>query len=258
MKLTTKNYFTPENKFVTASRIKDYKLDHYYFWQKHIKGIIKEEPTRAMIIGSAVDEWLTVSQNSFKKKYIAVTRRNLKNPPEKYVELTMSEYNMVVKLCERIETQQAFKDLKDYTAQEILSCDKLGLAGIADWYFYNKDTKTCIIVDLKTAKTINPYKYNFQALDLGYFLSQACYQLLLKAKYPDIQGFESRHLTIEKDNKEIFKVQTFILDQERIEGEKESIMDILHEIKTRKTWEPTNVKWEDSIPIGKIEEVSIL
>ena len=255
MKLTKQNYFTKENQYISNSKLKNWLKDKNYFYRKHILCELSDTETQPLRLGHAIDCWLTEGKEVFDKKYIAVSRRNLKNPPKNYIELSNGEYETVCNICKIAEKQDAYKDLKNYTAQEILQDDDLQICGIPDWYYYDKKTKQCIIVDLKTTQSINPIKYHYQSLDLNYYTAQAFYQILLKKKYPDIKEFISKHFVIEKDTEKTYPCQTFILNQERIELEKNFILEEIKKIKKEKDFAPKNIGWEDSIEIGEIKEI---
>ena len=69
MKLTHENYHTLENRFLSNSRMGDWKRGHHYFEGKHITGTIITEPTSAMLVGSATDCILTESWDKFYEQY---------------------------------------------------------------------------------------------------------------------------------------------------------------------------------------------
>jgi len=253
------NYFSIDNKHISNSKISDWLKDKNFFQRKHILGEIKQVETQPLRIGKAVDCWLTSGKNVFDKNYIAVSRRNLKNPPEDYIELPMKEYEAIQNMCEIVEKQQAFQDLKDYRRQIILkkNIDGLGIwkgiCGIPD--FLKIDGDNAIIVDLKTSTTIEPVAYHYHCLKYGYYRQLAMYSLLVEYCY-EITNIECKHFVVEKDTDGIFNCQTFTLDAERIENEKETILNAIQEIGDEKDFNIKNVGWNDSIPIGEIEEIS--
>lgn len=254
MNINKDNYFTSDNKYLSNSKIKDWLKDKRYFYQRHIAHSKEFMPTLPMIIGSAVDIWLTESRERFEELYVPVARRNLKNPPIGYTEITQSDYNMIVGMCEHIENQDAYKELRQHQAQQILQYEMdlnhfQGLCGIPDWF--KMEGTHAIITDLKTARTVNPKKYYYNAMDLGYFRQQAMYQLLL-ANTHGAKTFESRHIAVEKDTQGIYKVEVFILDQQHIDSEKIELQDILHSIKSEKHFAKCNVHWDNAITIGEL------
>ena len=60
-KINAKNYYSV-NGYLSNSKIGDWLRDPYYFYQKHVLGTIPNKQTAAMLIGNAVDEWLTGSR----------------------------------------------------------------------------------------------------------------------------------------------------------------------------------------------------
>lgn len=255
MKLTKSNYFTIRNKYITNSKITDWFKDKNYLYRKHVLGEVPEKITDAMLIGKAVDLWLTDSEKAFREKFIKVSRRNLQDPPKDYYELPISQYEKVEVMCQKIQQQKIFKQLKGFHKQKILQTDMpLGLfegyAGIPDW-FKIKD-KTAIIVDLKTAPSIVPAKYYYHCLDYNYFRQQAMYQILVKDNFKEVEEFISYHIVFEKDTDDIFDVGIFVLDQERIEKEKQIINAVLFDISNERKFLPKDISFADALPLGSL------
>lgn len=252
LKLTEANYYTRENMFITNSKIGDYLKDKAWFYKKHVLGIIEQGKSEALVIGSAVDCILTEGWDAFKGRYKPVARRNLKEPPVGYTELSETQYDQIVAMCERVMQQRAFKELAGFQTQKILQYDMplgmfYGIAGKPDWFIV--DGKRAIIRDLKTSATIDPNKYYYHSLRYGYFRQQAMYQILLEKNY-GIKQFVSEHLTVEKDPDGVFNCQTFRLDQEIIEKEKQFIMDVLWELSNEKEFLSNNVSFETPCLLG--------
>jgi len=259
MILTHDNYFTPENKYLSNSKVSDWLKDKEYFYKKHITGEIASPVSDAMVIGSATDDWLTLSKTAFDRNYTVVTRRSrLKSETPWRYQLTNTMYTLIENMCTNAEASPALKQLRDekYIAQEILQADLdlthfEGLCGIPDWY--RIDSGLCTVVDLKTAQSADPTKYHYKCLDLGYYRQAAFYQILLQKKYK-VTDFESRHLVIEKDPDGINHVRTFVLDQDRIEDEKENLFKIFEDIKKEQDFHRATATWEDAIRIGEVYE----
>lgn len=259
MRLTHKNYFTKANNYLSNSKLKDYLKDKRYFYEKHITHTRSKKETPALKIGSAVDLYVTKSKAAFNKAYRRVERRNLKEPPTAYTELTPAEYDTVVGISERVRKQQIAKELKGFTSQKILKYDMdlghfRGVCGIPDWYKVEGDKG--IIVDLKTTAKLDGYEWT--ALKYGYYQQQAYYQMLLQ----ELEGceiFESYHLVVEKDVDSVYNCQVFRLSQRRIDQEKEKVAMLLREIRDEKAYKPNNVGFEDAVMIGelKVEEGDI-
>lgn len=252
MKLTSSNYFTNANRYLSNSKISDYLKSKEYCYKKNILGTIEKKETAALVIGSAVDLWLTKGRQYFEKQYIRMARKNSKLDP-KLIQLTEREYDEVVDICEAVEKTKAYKQIKRYKKQNILQLDMdlgvfEGICGIPDFYNIDK-LGNCEIVDLKTSQTIDNIKYYYHAKDYGYFRQQAMYQILLKELHPEIETIVSKHLVVEKDPDKIYKVATFTLDQDEIDFEKENLMDLFMEIKKEKNWKDKETTWEDAIEL---------
>lgn len=249
--LNKDNYFTDESKALTNSKVGDYLRCKDYFKRKHIDHSVNFKRTAAMITGSVVDEILT--QDYITGNYIVGDKRlkEFKNREDVTV-ITQTAYDEMMGLAIAVESTTAFRDLKDYKRQVIFQEPwDLGeyfdsIAGIPD--FFKIDGEKCIIVDLKTSTTIDPWMYTKHADDLGYYRQQAFYQLLIGMKYPEIKTFESRHLVVDK-TKDIYNVGTFLLDQEKIEFEKEQLFDLFEEIGKEKEFKKKDATWADAIKI---------
>lgn len=256
---TKEEYFTIKNRYLSNSRIGDWLKDKEYFKKRHITGEIESKKSDEFLIGSATDEWLTNSRKSFESKYICVSRRSLKNPPANIIELNNSQYSEVVEICESVERQDAYKELKDHQKQQILSMTMdlgtywVGLAGIPD--YFKVDGKNGIITDLKTVEQAkNAVKYHYRCLDYRYYSQAAVYSILLKHNFKEVENIVCRHISVEKDQNHIHHVYTFILDAERIEMEKENILtNILPEIAKEKLFLPSNTSWKEARTIGGID-----
>jgi len=72
MELTTLNYHSPENNYLTTSKVKDYLLDEKYFADKHIDHSIVDEKTDALIVGSMVDTALSEGVLAMQARYVPV------------------------------------------------------------------------------------------------------------------------------------------------------------------------------------------
>lgn len=255
MKLTKKNYFS-KNRYLTNSKIGDYIKDKQFFYKKHILGEIKSSRTEAMLYGSAVDCWITHGEKVFMKEYQRAERRNLKNPPKGYTELSASVYDDVVALCQKLEKTSAIAELKGFTRQRILTVEGPvgqhfdGLAGIPDWY--QVKGKKAVVVDLKTCdQARDTTKFHWHCLTYGYYRQQAFYQMLIAMNHPEVEEFEHFILAVEKDSDKIFNSYTFVLDKHTLEREKRNILDnILPEISLEQAYLPADCSFKTARLLG--------
>jgi len=258
MNITHKTYHTLENRYLTGSRMKDFLKCKRYFYELHISGERIKKGKEAFVIGSAVDTWLTRGKDAFKSEYLAVSRRNIKNPPTDYTELTMAQYDDISVMCKVVEKQPAYLELKDHTAQEIIKCDMpigdhfCGLSFIPDWYKIDGDT--CIITDLKTAQDASEMKYHWHCVSYGYYEQMAVATLIFREINKDIKNFVYRHLIIEKDPDGVPVPYTYFLDNERVEiAEKIITGEVMLAIAIEKDFKPKSVEWKGSPTIGKVD-----
>lgn len=259
MMLTLDNYHSLENRFLTNSRIGDWLKDKKFFFERHISG---QRPgivmTDALRIGKAVDTFISKGEKEFREKFIAVTRRNLKNPPINVTELTEKQFDDVIGMSEILLKQPAYKDLASYDKQAIITTELslgehfCGLAGIPDFMSIIGDT--CIIVDLKTAWDTDDRKYYYKCRDFGYFRQFAVMTIILRKTHPEIKNFIYRHIVIEKDKDSIFQPSVFTLANEQVEVEIDIITEyIIPDIAKEKDFKSKEIKWEDAVLIGTID-----
>jgi hypothetical protein len=256
MKLTKSNYYSLTNKYISNSKLGDFIKDKNYFYQKHIAGTIPHEVTDPMIIGSAVDTWLTQGEKKFREDYILVSRRSDKDGDYEH-QLNPTMYAKIEKMCRRVESQDAYKQLKGSKRQVILQKDIPlgqfeGICGMVDFLKIKDDV--AYIIDLKTSETIDTKKYHYHALSYNYYRQMAFYTLLVKHTYPEVQEVVCRHLVVEKDPNEIYTCRTFILSNERIEEEIDFINLKLNEIQLETKWLPNNCSWDQAETIGALTE----
>jgi hypothetical protein len=261
MKLTKDNYFTPENKYLSNSKISDWLTCKNFFYRKHITHELHTDRTTAMVKGSAVDDLLT--QDVIKSKYWVGDGRTKEAKDMRdagFEVISETTYNEIMGMACAVEDTTAFKELKDFTTQDILQVEDplgphfIGLCGIPD--FYKVSGKKCTIVDLKTAANVDTVKYHYHCLDFGYYRQMAMYAFLLSSKYPEIEEFEFKHIVVEK-KKDIWPVKTFTLNRERIETEEINLANILNDIANETEFKKQDASWENAEEIGEQYEETL-
>ena len=259
MNLTHENYHTLENRCLTGSRIGDYNKCPKYFFERHVTGERPGLMTDAIIIGSAVDTWLSEGKEAFQKLFLAVPRRNKKNPPVGYTEITNAMFDEIVSICQVAEEQPAFQELASHKSQEIIQCDwELGdhfngISFIPDWYTI--DEETCIITDLKTANNAEFTKYFYHCLDFGYFDQMAIATIILRKIHPEIKHFVYRHFIIEKNPNVVPVPYVYFLDNDRVEAAANVLINqTIPKIASDKDFLPKMVDWDGAQTIGELNE----
>jgi hypothetical protein len=244
MKLTKNNYFTPKNNYLSSHKIKDYLLSPQYFKAKHIDHTIVEDATDAMHVGSMVE--LLLENNAMPKltkKYNIVSRRS-KDSEDKRIQVTESMFAEAMEMHLALRTTKAFAELKKFKKQVILQSGNL--CGMIDYLKINED-ETAVIVDLKTARTVDEHKYWYLCEDFGYFIQAACYTKLVKECYPDIKSVKFYHLSVEKDPKNIHRVRLFEFPEWKIKETEAYINVLVDEITNRTNWEPDIISFETAV-----------
>lgn len=259
MELTHQNYHSLENRNLTNSRIGDFLRCKKYFYDRHISGEIQQKDKDCFKVGQGVDVWLTNGKEQFMKKFVAVTRRNLKNPPTNYTELTQLQYDEIVNMCEVLEVQPAYKELNDHDKQVIIQYDIpigehfSGLSFICDWLKIEGDTT--IITDLKTANDTNEFKHHRKCEEYGYYRQFALATDIIQHNNPEVKNFIYRHLVIDKSPDGINIPYAFQIDNERVELVHEHLFrEIIPMIANEKEFKAKQVTWENAPIIGRVEE----
>lgn len=263
MIITNENYHQFGNKALSRSKISDFLKSKPYFKAKHIDGTIIEEPKKAWDIGNGVDALLAQIDNKHKFIVCNVDRRT-KAGKEEYEKMQQSgsiilndnEYEQIMGMALAVEATDAYKEIisQQFKKQEVLQMPWNGgkhfdsIVAMPD--YIKIDNGTARIWDLKTAMTIDERKYYYHCVEYGYFLQMAVMKLILD--YPIITNWEFGHIVVEK-TKNIWNVQTFILDSERIEMEKQNLVDnILPMIAAETEFKPYNPSLSSAIAIGSI------
>lgn len=256
--LTLANYHSPENHFISNSKIGDFLKDKQYFSKKHRTFEIETKLTDALIIGSAVDTWITQGEEVFNKLYLTISRRKSVDADYRF-QLNPTMRDKIEKMCRALERQTALKEIRDagYQAQHILTKEMpigefQGLCVMMDWFKVEGNKAT--ILDLKTSETINPRKYHWHCLDYNYYRQMAMSDIVVRANFPEVTTINYGHLVLGKDADEIYTCQTFWLDKDRVAEERLKINEVIEQIKNEKDWLPNNTSWEDAIEIGALTE----
>jgi len=260
MKLTTENYFTPENKYLSNSKISAFIKDKYYFKQLHIDHKIEFKQTPSIKLGKMIDVALTEGITPFNIIYqVKVLKKDdpglyeyQKTHAEELDFITPAEMDKVLAIVNSVARQDAYKELKDYEKQVILQTEKKmgiweGYAGVLDFLLI--DGTTAIIVDLKTTQSIDERKYSYSCEDYGYFRQMAMYSMLVYDNYPDVKEVKCRHLAVE--NNDLHKVALFKFDQLRIRREMAKIGMVMKNIAEETLFAPQNLSWEDANVLGE-------
>lgn len=266
MQITNENYHQFGNRALSRSKITDFLKSKAYFKAKHLDGTIIEEKKKAWDIGNGVDELL--AQIEQKNKFIVCNAdgRTKAGKEEKarimasgYIILSDTEYEQILGLACAVEATDAYKELERlFNKNEVLQVDMpLGehfdkLIAMPDFLYIDGTHARCW--DLKTAMTIDERKYYFHCVEYGYFKQMAVIKAILEKTNPEITSWEFGHITVEK-TKNIWNVQTFLLDGERIELEKNLLLDnILPQIAAEREFKAYNPSLSTAIAIGGTTE----
>lgn len=264
--ITELNYFTPNNKALTNSKVGDWEKCPNYFYRKHILGIIEKLSTKAFTVGDATDNLLTEINKT--KDYAVCEHSGVtkagKEERARHKELgriilTKADYELIMNLAIAVQETDFYKQLiaRGYKMQEIIQMDLDGgehfqfLAGKPDFYLIEDDV--CTIVDLKTTTDLDETKYFYTCLKYGYFRQLAIYSHVLKHNNPQIKEFRFKHLAVAKI-KDIYPVQVFTLANSRVEQEWQGVKATIMQIAAEKEFKKYNPSFDNAILIGESQE----
>lgn len=260
MKLTAKNYHQANGDYLTSSKINAYITDPYYYYQKFVIKTLDDEKTDALILGSSVDTYVTKGKRAFNKLFKPVSRRT-NAEGLKYTEMTTAAFQEAVAISERVMSTTAFKELIAFDRQVVLTDEiplPLGfkskpLAGMLDFLAIDLVNFKAIIVDLKTARTIDEKKYFYHAMEYGYFIQAAVYVKLVKANFPAVKTIDFYHLVVSKENKNCYQVKVFRFDPCLIDHYIHQVNSLIFEISKKTDWAPKDATFADCFLLGGLK-----
>jgi hypothetical protein len=262
--ITPQNYFDINNRVLTRSKIKDFTICPNYFYRKHILGEIETEKKKAFLIGSIVDELLTMIDNQ--KLYAVVEgdgRTKDVKDQKKNLEfygitvLSADDYDHIIGIASAVENTDAYQTIiKDgYVKQMILQAEMPigehfeGLAIMIDFIKFDGDT--CTIVDLKTANNIDDQKFHYSAVDYWYYRQMALATILVRLTKPEIEIFKYYDLVVDK-TKNIYHTRLFQLANSRVEQEVSTLEGIIESIKEETEFKKYNPSFTTPTLIGEM------
>lgn len=264
--VTPATYFDLNNRVLTRSKIKDFYIDKNYFFRKHIKGEVEKEAKKAFLIGSVVDELITMLDQKNKYAVVAGDGRTKAVKDERaymeaqgYTVISECDYETIMNISIAVEETDAYKKLiaDGYVKQGILQHEiSIGdhfdsIASMID--FYKIEGNKCTIVDLKTTQDIDPIRYHFKAISYWYYKQMSINTLLFNYCHPEVTEFEYYNLVVDK-TKDIYHTRVFKLANSRVEMELKELQDIIMQIAAEKEFKKYNPSFDNAILIGESQE----
>lgn len=240
--ITKDNYFSPDNRALHQSHIKDYFACPNYFYRKNILHTVEQKESKSFDVGKIVDDILTET-DSVGNYAIFEGDRRTKDGKAEYQALvdagkkviSQKEYDQILAICDAIYQTSAYKEIfQKFNRQEIIQVEMdLGkyfdcIVGKMDFFEITADG-VCRLNDMKTARSVDDTKFYYACKEYGYFFQLFVYSLLLKSKYPDIKSFEYSILAAETS--EPYRVKYFTIPQTYIEQEADRYLYAINGIK---------------------------
>lgn len=265
------NYYQVNNRGLSQSKIKDYKLCPNYFYRKNISGELVKEHKKTFDIGSAVDDILTqrtklnnfaICENKLTTKAGKAEKLDLEMKGKTV--LTRTDYNKIIEIADATMNTSAYKDIaKSFTFQKILVVDPKDfdprlkeLGDFFTWLYgmldaYKIDEKwICDLLDIKTANEIEPNRYIHKFIAFGYDKQLWFYSKLLKAAIPQIKGFRFWHLSAEKS--EPYRVKLFPIPNRVINNCDSEMISLIQTIAKDKEFKREDASFSNPTPLFPI------
>lgn len=231
--ITLSNYYDPESRYLTRSKMMDYLKSPALFkqyWIDHNRP--DKERSAAFKVGGAVDNLLAQLSNIDNYAVFEGDARTKEGKEYKQALLdagkeilTRAQYDEIINLADAVTKTSAYKKIMSWEKQKVLfTDDKIGdyfdgLAGLPDYFKYDEETGIIDIVDLKTSRTIGLSKYFYHCVEYGYLMQAALYSYLARVMYPNAIEVRFWHLVVEKsdaNNVELFRFDNALIENEII------------------------------------------
>lgn len=262
--ITKENYHQPNNRALSRSRIMDFKKSKPYFKGLHIDGTIIKEKKKAFDIGIATDNLLAQIENKDKFAVLQCDGRTKAGKEEREqaeqngcIVLNQTEYETILGMAISVEETDAYRELKAKFKMQQVLCYKMDLGPHFDYLVAMPDYlliegNKARVWDLKTAAELEEKMYYFHAMRYWYFQQMGITKFLIEKLHPEVTEFEFGHIVVEK-TKDIWNVDTFFLDYDRVEQEKNNIISkILPEIALEREFRAYNPSLSTAKTIGSI------
>lgn len=263
--LTKENYFSKKRPHFSNSQLKDYMLDPFYFYQKHIKKDpdLATQVTDPMKRGSIVDEILTGGKMTYQRKVLKREDPKLfalqKTLDDKYL-VTNNYWEQAIQIASHVQTHPVWQDgLKEAMFQVVLEgkINGLPVCGLADRIDKLTSGNYALrILDLKVVNPIkldNPKKWLQNCDDMKYVHQLALYQRLAALKTGlSPESIQCAHVAGAYVDKGFTKVRAYILEQEYLDAAYKEIEDVCAKIAEKK-FDPILTSWENAQSINRYQ-----
>jgi len=259
MAITKHNYHTPENKYISNSRIKLF-VQSKEMYKKRYVDLQPQDLSKSLKIGQMVDCAFETGNietmlNDFPIKYKRTCTE--KKDPDQYAFETEELKGMVTPaeqaeafgMANKILGSELYqwykkKGMRRYF-QKVVHDDIL--CGMLDVLVVDDENKICYIDDLKTSTPsdmASPIRWYWKCMKYGYFNQMVVYKHFIQKKYPDYEVI-CRHMVI--GSAEPNEIQLYIIDPELIDNKINWMYDMAERIKNEKEWVDHIPTWDEAI-----------
>lgn len=248
--------------------LKTYVKSRELYKQKFISKTYKQEATPAMVLGQAVETYVSDGRKAFLSSFAyRVLKRDdpdtyeaQKDPNYPLSIMSETDFNKVITMGEKIlslpDMQYLLKNSLIHTVLEGKH-GNLDLVGELDYLVLDEKRDKAVVVDLKTAQDVDMNKFTWKSYDFGYFTQAAYYKMLLEETYPGkYKNFEYYLVAI---NKEIVpKIAIYKVSEYEMELQSEFILKqltALEESIANDDFKDPIPTFADALEIGRFEEL---
>ena len=264
--MTIEEYYTPRNTHVTVSRVKAWLASPEHYHARYVAGTVPNDPTPAMLVGSAVDCAFSGRNidDEFCTKDVADGKKRVMRPSDLERAKTMAA-------CLRREPCFAWYanvgrcDVqKPLTSSLFIRRRRIPVAGIPDRLSVSGGT--VYIDDLKCTSSSHmrtPATWFWHCKDNGLFWQAALYRFLAKREHRR-KKIVFRHIVVASQPNDAGKhpIKLFVLPEKLLAPYFKEFSELAFKLYYAKDFVDPPVRWEDAVtlrapgdePLAEIEE----
>jgi len=263
--MTIEKYFSKANKAISNSKVSDYLKSKEYFYFKHVKGTLIEEPSPSMQLGSMIDLAFSSGSLDVLRENYAVkclkkddpARFELQKGIPKENLVTEATWSKAIGMSEAILREPFFawyagkkSETQTPLFGKIVDGDlSVDICGLPDRV--TEDGDTIYIDDLKTSapgsmRSAKSWFYHFQ--DFGYFRQLAVYSYLKKRLKPN-KKIVCRHIVVSSQLEGRYQVQLYVIPESLLIPAFYEFGTIALDIARETEWKDEPITWSSAVTL---------
>ena len=257
--LTEQNYYSPENDWISNSKVSDFLRSKRYFYEKHIEHSIADEDTPSMMLGRMVDLIFSAgSVAALEGAYKIKDARGEKQVEGGPVPVTLEKWNQAIEMGLTLITSNWYSFYHtpglEVDFQKILTGyvqdgkKKIGVCGKTDMFAIDHANKVIYIDDLKTAALgaiRNSTTWFWHCHEFGYFRQLWHYKNMAAALYPEYKVI-TRHAVLSSGKDGVYKTKLFIIPEHLLREPGKQFTATVKAIAKEKKFADPAIGWENA------------